>query len=396
MVLWLNDSGFHSLTPFSRDRESLLTAVARHSASLPSKLMRGDSVERLSESFAAMQQIALSSRGSSGAKKIIWVGRGFPGVNTDQLTAKDQETFNRAVHSTLDLLLASRASVDVVDPTDLLGSNPEPVAVIGGDASDMVGLDDPATLAIASPPDPFAATFNFSNFARQTGGHYFYGHNDIDREIASSSRGANSFYTLSYTPSQFIQHGKYRKIDIRMSNPNLTATTRMGYYPDGDDRTSPTRKELGFDLYEASVTGMVYTGVGLHLQRCERDPDMIHANCLITLDSGTLTFVPDDDGSYRSRVITAVSSVDAKSRLLYWTVDRVTFRVPSSKLNRIATGTGNLTIRAVIAPQATAVRFIVRDSSGRIGTADLPPQQIGSLSASIAVLRQLKREKRHR
>ena len=65
-MLWLNDYGFHPLTPFTRDREALLTAVARHSGSLPSKLMRGDSVARLAESFSALQQIAQFDAGPSG------------------------------------------------------------------------------------------------------------------------------------------------------------------------------------------------------------------------------------------------------------------------------------------------------------------------------------------
>lgn len=391
MVLWLNDYGFHPLTSFTRDRQALLTAVTKHSGSLPSKLMRGDSVARLAESFSALQQIALFSRGSSGSKKIIWVGRGFPGVNVEQLSSKDQDTFNKAVHSTLDLLLASRVSVDVIDPTEML--NPEPNATIGGDMSDMP--DDP-TLLTSSPPDPFAATFNFSSFSRQTGGQYFYGRNDIDREIATSSSHANSFYTLTYSPSSAIQDNTYRKIVVRMSNPNLVVQTKQGYYPGGDDQSEPTKKELGFDLYEASVTGMVYTGVGLHLDHCERNHDRIHADCTLSFDSGTLTFAPTDSGSYNTRFLASVSSLDAKSKLVYWTVDQITLGVASSHVGQLANGRGTFDLHTVIPPQARTVRFIVRDSSGRIGTADLPPEQISSLSASMMAIQELKRERRRR
>ena len=97
--------------------------------------------------------------------------------------------------------------------------------------------DDP-TLLTSSPPDPFAATFNFSSFSRQTGGQYFYGRNDIDREIATSSSHANSFYTLTYSPSSAIQDNTYRKIVVRMSNPNLVVQTKQGYYPGGDDQSA--------------------------------------------------------------------------------------------------------------------------------------------------------------
>ena len=391
MVLWLNDSGFHPLTSFTRDREALLTAVVKHNASLPSKLMRGDAVARLAESFSALQQIALFSRGSRAGKKIIWIGRGFPGVNVEQLSPHDQDTFNKAVHSTLDLLLASRASVDVIDPTEML--NPEPNATIGDETPNLP--DDP-TLLTAAPADPFAASFNFSSFSRQTGGQYFYGRNDIDREIATSASHANSFYTLTYSPSAPIEDNTYRKIVVRMSNPNLVVQTKQGYYPGGDDQSAPTKKELGFDLYEASVTGMVYTGVGLHLDHCARDRDRIHADCTLSFDSGTLSFAPTDSGSYSTKFVASVSSLDAKSKLVYWTVDQITLGVGSSQVNRIANGRGTFDVHTVIPPQAKAVRFIVRDSSGRIGTADLPPQQISSLSASMLAIQELKREHRRR
>lgn len=390
MVLWLNDYGFHPLSPFTRDRDSLLTAVSKHSPSLPGKLMRGDAVSLLAESFSALQQIALFSRGDTGAKRIIWVGRGFPGVNIETLDDRDQDILNRAIHSTLDLLLASRVQVDVIDPTDLLGSNPTPTTTIG---DTMPILDDSVPTA---GPDPFLSTFNFAGFSRQTGGQYFYARNDIDHEIATSASHANSFYTLTYSPSQLVEDGKYRKIDIRMSRPGLTATTKQGYYPGGaNPTTAPTQKELSFDLYEASVTGMTYTGVGLNLKHCTRDQDMVHITCILTADTGTLTFQPGDNGVFQTKFITAISSLDAKSKLLYWSAEQSILGVPAAEADRIATGATQFTIHGVVAPQAKAVRFVLRDSSGRIGTVDLPPDQIKPLSASLLALQQLQRQQHH-
>jgi hypothetical protein len=62
------------------------------------------------------------------------------------------------------------------------------------------------------------------------------GRNDLNNEIEDSIARNTNFYTLSYVPSDPIQDGKYRKINIRTKDPNLIVQAKHGYYP-----TPPTR-----------------------------------------------------------------------------------------------------------------------------------------------------------
>jgi VWFA-related protein len=117
LLLWLNDDGFHALTPFTRDRQAILRALAHQPPSLASKLARGAQAEQIAASFAALQQAALFSRGQPGKKQIIWVGRSFPSIDPIGLDDYQRTILTKGVRSTVDLLLASRVSLYVIDPT---------------------------------------------------------------------------------------------------------------------------------------------------------------------------------------------------------------------------------------------------------------------------------------
>lgn len=187
------------------------------------------------------------------------MGRSLPGIDGTVLNKKQLELMNKAVSSTIDLLMQSKTTIHVIDPT----LNVAPPAQFIND----VGA--PNTLTPFSPTDPFAAGFNFMSFVEQTGGKYFYGRNDLNNEIEASIVRNTSFYTLSYMPSDPIQDGKYRRIDIRMNEPNLIVQTKQGYYPTLPDQTTVTANDLRFDLHEALVSSVIYNGVGLRLQRCQ-------------------------------------------------------------------------------------------------------------------------------
>jgi hypothetical protein len=127
IILWLNDPGIHPVTSFSRDRDALITAIDAHKPSMSDKFNRGAVVEQLSASLSAIQQLALFSRGSKGDKQIIWVGRSFPGIDGTVLDKKQLELMNKAISSTIDLLMlavrdiSGRIGTSDLDPSQVKG-----------------------------------------------------------------------------------------------------------------------------------------------------------------------------------------------------------------------------------------------------------------------------------
>ena len=376
ILLWLNDYGIHALTGFTRDRQTLITALQKQPPSFASKLMRGAVVEQIASSFAALQQAALFSRGAPGKKEIIWVGRSFPSIDPIGLTDYDRTLLTKAVRSTADLLLASRVTLYVVDPT------------ITGSAADDDTPQDVDTLQLetsSTVKDPFESGFNINLFVNETGGKYFRGRNDLDRLIADSEERGLTYYTLTYVPSAPITEGAYRQIVVRLRNPNLFVQTKKGYYSEAPSTPAPTKfdvsldqKETRFDLYEAAVTGMQYTGLGLHVESCARDATQA-ASCVVSVDTGSLTFTPFKESEEKSTVMAVLAVLDAKGKLVNDRITRLTIAIPETQMAGVAQGFTKLRVSALVPPTAKSVRVVVRDSSGRIGTADVPTDVVPTL-----------------
>jgi VWFA-related protein len=385
ILLWLNDSGFHPVTGFTRDREAMLSALARQPPSLAGRLARGAAAEQVSAAFAALQQAALFSRGQPGKKEIIWVGRSFPSIDPIGLDDYQRTLLTKAVRSTVDLLLASRVSLYVIDPT-VTGS------AIDDDTAQEVDTLTPVPATTVK--DPFAGTFNINLFVSETGGKYFRGFNDLDRQIGQSVQRGTAYYTLTYVPASQILDGTYRQIDIRLHNPNLIAQTKKGYYTEHGEPEPQTKldakldlSELRFDLYEASTTGMQYTGLGVHIESCTRDADQIRSLCTILVDTGTLTFTPNGKDE-RTTLIAVLASLDAKGKLINNSIQRLVISVPETQINELKSGHSTLRLRTIVPPAAHAVRAVVRDTSGRIGTADVDAKTLPQITASpVAMLR---------
>jgi VWFA-related protein len=390
ILLWLNDNGMRPVTTFTRNRDEILQAILKHPPSSASKLARGAAVEQIAASFSALQQAALFSRGQPGKKEILWVGRSFPGLNGRSMDYTDKELMAKALHSTIDLLLASRVSLYVIDPT--LGTSV--------DLNNPAAITDTATIEPLAAPkltDPFANSFNINLFVDQTGGKYYRGANDLDREISDSVQRGAGFYTLTYTPAFRESALEYHSIMVRMTDPNLTAQTKAGYYsaePADLEKPKQAAKEadndLRFDLYEATVTGMPYTGIGLHVQQCQRDKDSEQATCSISIDSGTLTFNPNNKGEEQTAILAVVSSLDAKGQILNHTSRQLTLGVPESQASLIRTGNMPLALHTVVPVGTKRIRVVLRDISGRIGTAEVDPTEVPALVSSVVMKKGLK------
>jgi len=376
IAFWLDDSGFRALTPFTLDRDTVLQAVDKHKASIPEKYEREAVVEQLSQSLSAIQQIAIFSRSNKGSKDIIWVGRSFPGVNGTILSAEQTKLLQSAISSTIDLLMAARATIYVIDPT----------LDVAFDSNHISTINAADTIAPFDATDPFANSFSFYELVRQTGGDYLYNRNDLSSEIGESINRGTQFYSLSYVPLTPIQDDKYRKIDIRLRDPHLHVQTREGYYPTPPDAapTAQDEKDLRFDLREALLTGMKYDSVATRLEQCSLEQVTETIACNLLLDNAALSFASDPSGNQDAPILTVIAALDTKSRLLANNVLQLGIRIPESKYNPSSPGQTRIQLHLRLPKGADSLRIAVRDSSGRIGTISVSPQELIAVRTAAA------------
>ena len=86
LLLAAGDSRFVVLHEYTQSRTCLLDSIRTYLPQMPSQMMRGSSgntgIELLEQTLGTLSQIAESARGTPGRKNVIWVGSGYPSINT--------------------------------------------------------------------------------------------------------------------------------------------------------------------------------------------------------------------------------------------------------------------------------------------------------------------------
>lgn len=78
---------------------------------------------------------------------------------------------------------------------------------------------------------------SMSNLASATGGQALYNSNGLAAAVAKVQAISSDYYSIAYAPSDRRYDGSLRKIEVRVSQPNLRLEYRRGYYADDPDRT---------------------------------------------------------------------------------------------------------------------------------------------------------------
>jgi len=82
MLIAVNFDKFTVIHDYTQDRAEILRALDHHLTHYPWNLERGESkFTTLAKSLGALEQVAEGTRGHPGHKNIIWVGKGFAGIN---------------------------------------------------------------------------------------------------------------------------------------------------------------------------------------------------------------------------------------------------------------------------------------------------------------------------
>ncbi|AFL90395.1 hypothetical protein Terro_4190 [Terriglobus roseus DSM 18391] len=356
MLIAVNLTSFSVLVDYTQDKSKLINALDHHFVAYPWQVHQGGWVaERFSAAFGTLTRVAEAVIGHPGHKNMIWIGRGFPAYNFVNGPVDTEVRVNNAVQQCVNELRDARVTLYTVDPAGLTVT---PGGNYGSDAAFN---------------DPFGGNYQFSKLAVATGGRTFYGRNDVDTEIANGIRDGASFYSLTYRPgNDSVDPKKFRRIKITLSRPDLTATTREGYYVQmGPARVNPTNpsRRLAFELMAADTSNMVYDGVPLTLTPDPANPDAFNVH----VEGKGLVWTPATDTEPRhTEVVVLATTFDKKNKQLKQIARSI--KVPAGgEVPPTGPLIRDVTFHFLLEhdPKAVRARFVVRVSAtGRIGTAD--------------------------
>ncbi|WP_263381482.1 VWA domain-containing protein [Granulicella arctica] len=346
---------FTVIHDYTQNKAELISSLDHHLVSYPWQAHQGAWIgERYGTAFLTLRRVAEAVIGHPGHKNMIWIGRGFPALNFANVPVDTERRVYNAVQDCVNVLRDARVTLYTIDPAGVM-VNP-------GEYGAAAAFDD-----------PFGGNYQFSRLAKATGGRTLYGRNDVDAEIGTAIRDGNSFYTLTYRPTNaLLDPQKFRKIRVTLDQPGLQVLTREGYYLQyGPGRVNPQNpsRRLIADLVSADSSTMVYDGVPVSLAPSATDPDTY----LVHVDARGLAWSYATETEPRhAEVVLLVATFDKKGKELNRVAKTIkvsapTTVAPTGRLERSL----DLNYKIDHDPKAVRARFVVRVSaSGRIGTAD--------------------------
>ena len=361
----LTNNGLRVLQPYTRD-SAAIDAAFRSYRPILSWRLRGNfylALDRINLSMTALQQIAIASTGTPGHKNIVWISPGLPILSELQWDADAQKQLFDSIRRLSDQLLKARISIYSVDPR---GVQPNPAPAFASNnlayAAYLNGLSQANDAAFGN--------LAIQTLATQTGGHVFYGRNDVDREIATSLTDGNTYYTLAYSPANKDFHGEFRKIRITVINrPDLKIQTRDGYYALPDNQTVDAKRELQ-ELAGSLLTPIPFSGISIPISftRLVKSPSP-HVTVRFAVPSTSLSWAPNANGGLSSQVTIAAAD---KNKHGVWKASVIRVYTVSLPEGITPSPQSQTTMKFQMPYRdSNQLRFVLRDdASGHIGSSE--------------------------
>ncbi|HVN93137.1 MAG TPA: VWA domain-containing protein [Terracidiphilus sp.] len=377
----------------------------------------------------AMNELARYLSVLPGHKNLIWFSGSFPldTLPNDELSAPPSipttgtapsfsagadpyslgVDFRDDVRRTSDLMARGRIAVYPVDARGLQPDSSYNSAQYAVNRWQDVH-SGPANSVIADmhsrqlPTDPtYAEHDEMDTIAAATGGRAFYNTNGLKDAVQKILGYGESYYTLSYTPTDQKWNGAYRKILIKAGDPNLQTIYRTGYY--ADDPAAPPSGKSALPL-NAMQTAMLH-GVPNAIQirfdaalvpgekpvdqltpgghpdmRLMKAPYMRYTVAFI-VDITSVQFTVDENKVHHGQLELASTIYDADGNPANSIMTRVDVGLPDDKFAQV-TQQGMMTRQTIEAP-ANGDYFI------RVGIRDTRNDHVGALEVPLKSLKSL-------
>lgn len=217
------DTGTQILPGFSKDGNALSEVLKQQTISL--RTLRRSSgfygaEDRLNLSLTALQQMVSVEAQHPGRKLILWISPGWPYLSSPaiQLDARQQNGIFAQIVNLSAELRRNRITLYSVDP------------VGPADAGLRTFYYRAFLKGVEKPSQVDLGDLSLQVLATQSGGLAISGNSDVANTLTRFVSDANAFYELTFDPPPSEQPNQYHHLELKVSNPALTARTRDGYY----------------------------------------------------------------------------------------------------------------------------------------------------------------------
>jgi VWFA-related protein len=184
--------------------------------------------ERVQISLREMQRIADHEAQLPGRKLLIWVGPGWPMLDSNRFRFTEQQQrwmFSSIVALENQLLVAHLVVNTIMPELSSMGVNESYIEL-------YKSFLKPVEFAKQASPGNLALRV----LATETGGRVLGPDNDLVAQINACLADSNAFYRISFDPPPAARTDEYHAINLVVDHPNLTIRTNTGYYDEPDQK----------------------------------------------------------------------------------------------------------------------------------------------------------------
>ncbi|HBY64607.1 MAG TPA: hypothetical protein DEH78_32715 [Solibacterales bacterium] len=379
-----NNSKLTQVLNMAGDRESAEMQISSDQSIALTRL-----TARIQKTFGAVEAIAQHLAPVPGRKSLLWVSAAFPMVvGTDIRTGTGSpQTFGLAAERATRAIANAGVSVYPIDArgvmVDPLYKAKSPyrdyamAQVIGNSRSRGGRRGGRATF---TNPDPMVFGDRdeteshhdiMLEIARRTGGRAFFNSNDTGKLVREAlDEGAES-YTLAYSPAEYEDNGRFRKVQVKVSRPGLVVRHREGYFADEPATSGKERQREA--LLEAMTAPLELAAVPFAVQLTPQPGTLRIA---LKVDPAAVS-LRESKGAWLGHVDVVCVYFDAKGQSMGGSEEEVPLKLTAA--NRDEALRNGFVYQATIPANAAAHKLViaVRDApSGRIGTVQVETARI--------------------
>jgi VWFA-related protein len=325
---------------------------------------------RVEQTLQSLDGVAAWLGRLPGRKNLYWLSAGFPlsaepqtlrnGVD-DRASERWLQSYALLQHETDTRLEAARVAVFPLDVRGNQGS------FEGIDTADVQGslyakpgggirYSDDVNQAIQRLNSEHA---EMEEIAEQTGGIARYNRNDLDKQLSDQFGQAQTYYTLSYSPTDKNWNGKYRKINLKLKDSSYHLYYRRGYFAD----TPPPTPSSAADAFTLAMRygAAPSTSVLFNVRLDKNTPGKVGIHYAI--DTHTLKLVDAPDNHKSAKVNCAVVEYDGAGAVLGTTTIQVAAAIRPDQMPLVESSGFPATQQVPLLPNAKWLAIGVQDAN---------------------------------
>jgi VWFA-related protein len=251
MALFVNAKGLHLIQGFTTDRNQLREAILRKGPGphIPDIFLDGNvyGTYDASAALSNLNFIAEYMSGIPGRKNLIWLASYFPIPTGPTLVGTGASAMASA--PSVAGQVGAGGGPEVLDLSDLLKDSMKRTysnMMRTQMALYPVSLGGVGSAEYAHPGDSVLDYKRMDDIAAATGGRAYYANNFPHTLMDKAITHGETYYTLSYDPTNVNFDGSARTIDVTLAqkNKDYRLTYRRSYYAlSDDDKTIQHKKE---------------------------------------------------------------------------------------------------------------------------------------------------------